>query len=135
MLCRSGFSGVDLEFVDDHDPIAHQHSTIISTATENPQKAITNPLQGLLKIGPPYLLISEHSDLQRTIAKDLKSKLELEGSMDCTIGNLDKALATNTANRSCYIVLLELEKNVLSQLDPQSFEQLQELMVRASGIL
>lgn len=130
LMCRNGFTGVELEIPDYLDKGCHEYSILVSTATEpNPPKSEAHCPETLI-------VITEGSAFQTEFATRFKSRLIASNtSRDCAIVTLGQTFAIgDLGSRFCFF-FTEIEKPLLSNIDKSNFDGLQHLLATAPGII
>lgn len=133
LMCRNGFSEIELETPDYLEEECHEYSILVATATE--------PYGGQASINKAHspkilVVITEDSVSQLEIASRFKSRLISSNiSKDCTIATLEQTLAIDDLDSRFCVSLTETEKPLLSNIDASSFDRLRHLLVSIPGII
>ncbi|KAL8783966.1 MAG: hypothetical protein Q9195_009231, partial [Heterodermia aff. obscurata] len=124
-LTESGFSGVDFA-LRNHDSLEyHTYSAMVSTA-----------IQGASERPHPVridLIINDRSAVQADLARQLKQRLRDDGDV-CESVSLEAA-ANHCAVRSNFILLLEIDEPLISEISDEDFQNLQKLLASAQNLL
>ena len=135
LMCRTGFSGVDLEIPDYLDEACHENSFIISTAVERQQDPSPGTSDNQLHFSKINVIVKKDSSLQQEIGRELRDRLGPTGKMDCDVLSLDLAAITSNLDQQFCIFLLEIEGPVLNNLDAHTLAKLQHILTRVPGVL
>ena len=126
VLCRSGFSGVDLALPDYEDSRNRLGNTIVATAVDTTQSPPVIPRIRIIGAGD--------SELQHAIAHHLKAQLESMGALGCDI--VDVAHTPPAApEQGLHVFLPEIEKSFLRGIGEQDFGRLQSLFNSGQNLL
>ena len=126
LLCRTGFSGVDLEIPDYLDEACHEYSVIVSSATAPQQQhSGPNPASNHLQISNITIIVDDSSSLQRGIGSELRDRLRSLELTNCDIMSLEQAASSKSLDQQFCILLNEVENPFLINIDAHTPVQLQ----------
>lgn len=129
LLKQTGFSGIDLNLQDYDDPVCHEHSALISTATS--QKDINlHPL-------PRTLIILDPSSKTQTFAAEtLEKRLLALGTTETTILSPERASNLSDLGQWFCITIFDLdESSWLADMDEAGHEQIKTILRADGGVL
>ena len=126
VLVQNGFSGTDVVFNDYQADESRGWSAMISTASNDEV-----PVSELPKT---TIVLDVASDSQRAVAETIGEQWKGEGgSIDsCSLPNV---VSLEDIGSRHFILILDLEKPLLNNIQPDSFEGLRKLLTEAEGIL
>lgn len=133
-MLRNGFSGIDLEIPDYLDDTCHEYSINIGTAIEQPQSSSLDPMFDQLQF-PEILLITRlGSCFQQEVANALMGYLPNLITARCSIVSSESIWSVDALDGIFCIFMLEIEEPYLSDIDKETFSNLQTLLTKAAGI-
>ncbi len=127
VLSQTEFSGTDLVFQDYQDRSCHEMSIIVSTAVED-----TAEVQPKSKV---KLVVEVGSFAQNALAHEVKVCLGLTKNTNCDIVSIHEAASTEKRDENIYILLLEIEKPFIRDMNIKSYENLQKILFSAQQLL
>ncbi|KAF4629252.1 hypothetical protein G7Y89_g8896 [Cudoniella acicularis] len=125
-LLKNGFSGSEIVFDDYEDPLCHELSFIISTATATDAMILPSspPQQFINRI----CIINGGTPFQTRVTSQIQNKLRTAGNLDCITASLLDPFLSTLGDSTLLVFLPELEKPLLSSLDDQTFQALKSLL-------
>jgi len=102
-------------------------SIIVSTAVEN-----TIEIQSKSKV---KLVVEVDSSAQNTLAHEIKICLDLTKNTNCDIVSIHEMTSTKKRDENFYILLLEIEKSFIRDMNIKSYENLQKILFSAQQLL
>ena len=137
LLCRNGFSGVELETPDSLELGCHQYSILITSRNEH--FAEMTPVSALTESPGSRILIivSDEADaFQYMIADRLQIRLTAFGLCgDCSIVTLKQISKIEDITSRFCIALVEMDAPILSQMDEIQFENVRYLLTNVPRVL
>ena len=130
VLSQNGFSGVNLVFRDYQTQSCHEMSIIMSTATEKAKDTKES-----LPDSRTVILITQESQVQGTIADQIRAELESLGKSECDVLPFEEVSMIKDTSKISFIFLQELEKPFLYDLNESTYNLLQTTLSTAQHIL
>ena len=125
-LARAGFSGVDFNFGDRHDPRQSGTSAIISTAIKTEQTTVPSLNTVIIKVGV--------STFEDDIIRELKSKLDALLSMDVAVCDVLDCQSRDLSQSTC-IFLSELQEPFLYRISEAVYYSLRKVISTCHALL
>ena len=107
--------------------MCHEMSIIVSTAVESPPQALYSH--------QVVLLIDLKSIPQLNVARCVCDLLQANGIPNCKIWSLQESAFAKNVSDIFFIVLSEMNKPLLRELNAQTFSYLQKILASAQGLL
>ncbi|KAJ5588138.1 hypothetical protein N7537_010816 [Penicillium hordei] len=127
LLLQTGFSGLDLLLPEFDGTIPHETGVIVSTAAEEPPEGY--PIQGI------EIVYDVAESGQQELAQFLVKHCESNKLAPVRSSSVQEAMEYTSENPLLRIFLLELHVPVLSEIQPELFQQLQSLLSSTSQVL
>ncbi|KAJ5516222.1 hypothetical protein N7527_007782 [Penicillium freii] len=127
LLLQTGFSGLDLLLPEFDGTISHAFSLMVSTAAEEPPAAYPIP-----EIEIVYDVAESG---QQELAQFLVKYCQSNKLAPVRSSSVQEAMEYKSENSLLRIFLLELHVPILSDIQPELFQQLQSLLSSASQVL
>ena len=124
-LMRNGFSNAEI-CLPDYEDARHVLSIIIASNAD--AKHTNTPEPQVL------VIIAEDSALQNYVASEIKIQLKAYGALDCDIVPLQTISSRDLKGTFC-IVLLELDRSLLSNIVEEDFDNVKTISQFARGII
>ena len=134
LLCRTGFSGADLDIPDYQDDTCHEYGVIVTTAVEPEQVRMADMSKHGILFDRVSLVITGDSYTQQNIACGLKDSL-LSVDTNCEIATLEQISTSSDLSQRFCIFLIEVDKPFLIDLNEKSFARLQHVITSVPGLL
>jgi hypothetical protein len=135
VLLRSGFSGVDLEFVDDLDKRSREYSFLISTALKFPSEPLAVRSTST-RFTQSLIIAADESLVQKKMAEKLKIRLLSSNSTtDCQIVTLEAIPSIYGLKEKFCFCLVEAEAPFLFGIGDTAWTGLQRLLTTVPGII
>ncbi|KAL9074826.1 MAG: hypothetical protein Q9161_001964 [Pseudevernia consocians] len=135
LMCRTGFSGVDLEVPDYLDEACHEYSIIVSSAIVPEQDSGPNPTSTHLQISNITIIVDDNSSLQQGVGSELRDRLRSSETIDCDVMSLEQATISNNLDQRFCILLNEVESPFLVNVDAHTLLKLQHILTSVPGLL
>lgn len=136
LLCRNGFSGVELEIPDYLDEACHEYSILISTATEPFFGQAQIPSVSKSHCPKTLIIVIQDNASQLKIANSFKSRLISSNmSKDCAILTLEQTSTIDDLDSRLCFSFTEIEQPILSNIDESNFGWLRNLLATVRGII
>ena len=129
LLSQQGFSGTELVFRDFQSDICHELSIITSTAVVEPKQS-ASPL-----CIPKTMIVTEGRMAEESTAQQLGVQLQSLGVSDCSILPLHETASVGDLGKVFCIVLCEIERPLLLNLQFEEYYNIRRLLTSAGGIL
>ena len=124
---QNGFSGTDLVFQDYEGEASHGFSIMVSTALGSDLAPLSIPRT--------LIIAEEGSALQTHLAQQVQTRLEIMGGRNCNVVSPKEAALNTNLHETYCILLCEIERQLLQDPDPQSYQGIQSVLMSACGIL
>lgn len=124
-LTKNGFSNDEI-CLPDYEDAKHVLSIIVASNAD--AKHTTTPEPRIL------VIIEDESALQTHVASEIKIRLEARGASDCDIVPFRKISTKDVKGTFC-IVLLELDRSLLSNVVEEDFDNIKTMSQFARGII
>jgi NADPH:quinone reductase-like Zn-dependent oxidoreductase len=131
ILLRTGFSGLDIVLDDYEDPVCHEMSLIISTATTT-HPATQTTLPKTFSNAQIVLVVEDESHFQTALAAQIKDRIDESLVTIVTLLDLPNL---DYGSKACFVFLPEVEKSLLSGLQAPKFEALKASMSSVDKLL
>ncbi|KAJ5672272.1 hypothetical protein N7507_001399 [Penicillium longicatenatum] len=129
LLRYTGFSGIDLDLQDYDDPVCHEHSALITTATLEAEE-ISHPFPRTL------IVLDPKSEIQNVVAKQVAEYLQNAGIPETMSLSLEGAAQIPNLKEWFCIMILDLqETSILAKMNPAEYQQIKILLRADGGIL
>lgn len=136
LMCRNGFSGVELETPDYLDERCHEYSILVSTAIEPFFGQVSTPSITKVPCPKTLIIVTEDNPFQLKSAEIFKRRLISSGtSKDCAIVTLEQTFAIGDLDHRFCCSFTEIEKPLLTNINESNFDGLRHLLTTAPGIL
>jgi NADPH:quinone reductase-like Zn-dependent oxidoreductase len=127
LLLESGFSGIDLLFAEFEGPNSHECGMLVSTAVED--------LPASLRVAEIEIVYNSAESAQIELARLLVKDLEPFVKAPIRCSSVQEAVNNKAEDSLLRVVLVELERPVLTDIEPELFEQLQTLFASTTELL
>jgi acyl transferase domain-containing protein/NADPH:quinone reductase-like Zn-dependent oxidoreductase len=127
LMKHSGFSGTELVFQDHVNEDCHLWSFVISTALDKSNVRLEAPQVA------PILVVNDRSSQQEAFVRELTQKLPGYGSQQVAILSEAASLCETSPNQD--IMILEIGRPILQDIQQEEFHHLQELLGRSRSVL
>lgn len=127
ILVKAGFSGLDLDLPDYHDPETHEHSAMVSTAVAK--------YSALLVVPETLIVIDQNSSVQKDIGSRLQEAFARMGSPTVHFISLKEAASMQNLGQSFCISLLEAEHSLFQDIESDTFLAVRDIISKSGGVL